>query len=272
VTSAVFLELGPFQWLAIILAMGTGVLFFDALVGHYRHRFGYRLQYAPLAVGTLVILAAVLAAARPSVTWVITALEMCGWGAAVTGLVGFGYHWYYGIVKKPAGLAWFLHYLMYGAPLLFPLMLTSMGLLAVIVAAGLSGARMVFGAPMPTALCLFVAVVLLGSILQAGILHYRGAFNNPAMYLPLSIPVVTVAVALWVAESPSAANETVFAILLWSTLLIGFTGFGMHLRGIDRQMGGLYVALFNLMQGPPQGVPGIFVALAGVGLVAVYLL
>ena len=53
---------------------------------------------------------------------------------------------------------------------------------------------------------------------------------------------------------------------------IGFIGFGMHLRGLDRQMGGLYVAVFNLMQGPPQGAPGIFAASAGIGLVTIYLM
>ena len=42
---------------------------------------------------------------------------------------------------------------------------------------------------------------------------------------------------LWIAMAPSEAGRIVFAALLWLTLIIGFIGFGMHLRGLDRQMG-----------------------------------
>ena len=46
----------------------------------------------------------------------------------------------------------------------------------------------------------------------------------------------------------------------------------MHLRGLGRQMGGLYVFLFNLLEGPPAWAPALFAGFAAVGLVTVRLL
>jgi hypothetical protein len=266
------LGLSPFQWLALIVAGTALLLAMDAGVGHYRHSFAYRLQFTPLLVGPLLAGTCLLTAVFPEVEGVRQALAVGAWLAVFTGLIGFGYHLYYGIVRKPGGLKWLLHYLMYGAPLLLPLALSAMGWLALIVGAGLAGSSTVFGVSIPSMLIIFVVLVLTGSILQAAILHYRGAFNTPAMYLPFSVPIVTVLAGVWITLAPSAWARSLFAALLWLTLLVGFVGFGMHLRGLDRQMGGLYVALFNLMQGPPQGAPGLFVALAGVGLIAVYLM
>lgn len=267
-----FLGLYPFQWLAIITAGTAFLLMVDALVGHYRRAFAYRMQYAPAVSGTALVVAALVAAAFPDLPLMNQLLSWAGWLAAATGLVGFGYHFYYGIVTKPGGMKWLLHYLMYGAPILAPLGLTAAGVLGVITARGLAGENAVFGLVMPVALFLFVAIVLAGAIAQAGILHYRGAFNNPAMYAPLTVPSLAMIAGTWMALAPSTAVRAAFAALLWMTLLVGFIGFGMHLRGLDREMGGLYVWFFNLLQGPPQGAPGLFIALAAIGLVGIYLL
>jgi hypothetical protein len=270
--ASLFLGLNPFQWLALIVSATTLLVMVDAFVGHYRHNFSYRLQYGPLVAGPLLAASVLLTAALPGVLWLHYAACASGWLAVASGLIGFGYHAYYGIVKKPGGMRWLLHHLMYGAPLLFPLALSAMGFLAIIISAGLAGERGVFGIEIPTMLLIFVVLVLIGSVLQAGLLHYRGAFNTPAMYAPLTVPVVTALAGVWIAVAPSDFGRIIFGGLLWLTLIIGFIGFGMHLRGLDRQMGGLYVAVFNLMQGPPQGAPGIFAALAGIGLVTIYLM
>jgi hypothetical protein len=267
-----FLGLSAFQWLALIIAATTMLIAMDAVVGHYRHSFSYRLQFAPLLTAPFLTFTALLTVVFPEGEGVRQVLNAAAWLAIITGVIGFGYHAYYGVLKKPGGLKWLLHYLMYGAPLLLPLALSAMGWLALIVAAGLSKSPTILGMAIPTLLIVFVVIVLTGSILQAAILHYRGAFNTPAMYAPFTIPIVTVFAGIWMALDPSHWARAAFAALLWLTLLTGFIGFGMHLRGLDRQMGGLYVPLFNLMQGPPQGAPGLFVGLAGVGLVAVYLL
>jgi len=69
--------------------------------------------------------------------------------------------------------------------------------------------------------------------------------------------------------APSSAARAATICLLWLTFLTGFVGLGMHLRGFDRQMAGLYVPLFNWLQGPPAFAPALFAGLAALGLVLV---
>jgi hypothetical protein len=42
----------------------------------------------------------------------------------------------------------------------------------------------------------------------------------------------------------------------------------MHLRGIDRQMGGLHLLQPNLLQGPPPLAPAVYAGFAVIGLLA----
>src|SRR5205823_4990995 len=160
--------------------------------GHYRSGFVSRSQYAPFISGGLLIITGVAATAAPTNAWLNTAMRGAGWLAVASGLIGFGFHYYYGIAKKPGGYKWLLHYLMYGAPQLAPLALAIVGVLAVATARGLAGEVSFAGLSMRAALLALVAVALVGAVLQATILHYRGAFNNPAMYAPLTTPLLTV--------------------------------------------------------------------------------
>jgi hypothetical protein len=272
VTGTAFIGLYPFQWIALLVAATTLLLLADALAGHYRSGFAFRAQYAPFASGGLLIIAAVTAGVAPTAWWTNKALRVAGWLAIITGAVGFGFHHYYGIARKPGGYKWLLHYLMYGAPQLAPLGLAATGALALIAANGLAGQKSFGVGDVRAAIFLLVAIALAGAILQAGVLHYRGAFNNPLMYAPLTMPVLAVLMSAWAAVAPGGAALLVLAVLLWLTFLTGFVGLGMHLRGFSRQMGGLYVWLFNLLEGPPACAPALFTGFAAVGLVAVYLL
>jgi hypothetical protein len=272
VIGAPFIGLYPFQWIALVTAAMTWLLLADAFAGHYRSGFVFRAQYAPFLSGGLLIVSAVTACVAPRVAWVNTALRAAGWLAVASGIVGFGFHHYYGIAKKPGGYKWLLHYLMYGAPQLAPLALAWMGVLALIAARGLTGETRFAGLSIRAALLALVAVALAGAILQSAILHYRGAFNNPAMYAPLTAPVLAAIACVWTAIAPSDFASTVLATLLWLTLLTGFVGLGMHLRGFGRQMGGLYVTLFNWLEGPPACAPALFAGFAAVGLASVHLL
>lgn len=266
-----FLGLEAFQWLMLIAALLTLFLLADAFAGHYRSGFSFRVQFVPFLSGALLIIAAVSALAYPFADWSNILLWVAGWIAVASGIIGFGFHHFYGIAKKPGGHDWLLHYLMYGAPQLAPLGLSATGVLAVISANGLAGETEFAGLDFRVALLGFVAVALLGAILQAAVLHYRGAFNNPVMFVPLTVPLITAFFSLWAALAPSGLSLTILTICLWLTLLTGFIGLGMHLRGFDRQMGGLYIAIFNWLEGPPAFAPGLFAGFAAVGLVAVYL-
>jgi hypothetical protein len=271
-TGVPFIGLSPFQWIALVVVFLTLLILADAFAGHYRSGFGFRAQYAPFVSGGLLIIAAMTASIAPEDAWANLALRSTGWLAIVAGAIGFGFHHYYGMAKKPGGYNWFLHYLMYGAPQLAPLALTATGVLALISARGLTGQTSLIGLDVRSALFVVVAIAISGAILQSGILHYRGAFNNPAMYAPFAAPLLAVFASLWMVLSPSRAASVALSILLWLTFLTGFVGIGMHLRGFGRQMGGLYVTVFNWLEGPPAFAPALFAGFAAIGLVTMYLL
>jgi hypothetical protein len=271
-TGTAFIGLSPFQWIALVVVSLTLLILADAFAGHYRSGFVFRSQYAPFISGGLLVVTSLTAGLKPDARWANLALQVAGWLAIIFGLVGFGFHHYYGIAKKPGGYKWLLHYLMYGAPQLAPLALTATGVLALITARGLARQTSFIGLDLRAVLLVFVAVALVGSILQSGVLHYRGSFNNLAMYAPFAAPLLAVCASLWVVIAPSRAASVMLSILLWLTFLTGFVGLGMHLRGFGRQMGGLYVTVFNWLEGPPAFAPALFAGFAAVGLVAAYLL
>jgi len=265
-----YLGLGGYEWVALLAAAIAAVLLADALAGHLVRGFDRPVQYVPFAVGLPFVASAVGSiAAGPG--WATVALRLIGWLMVAAGLVGAGFHHVYGMARKPGGYRWALHHAMYGAPPLAPLGLALAGLAGVVAAAGLAGEARVLGAGLRPLLLLTVALGLAGALLQAAVLHYRGAFNNALMYLPFTAPVLAMVLAAAASVAPGPALLAGTAFLLWLTALVGFVGLGMHLRGFDRQRGGLFLPLFNWLSGPPAMAPLLFVALAFLGLVAVHL-
>ena len=53
-----------------------------------------------------------------------------------------------------------------------------------------------FGVPAGRALAALTGLGLLGTSGEAALLHFRGAFQNPAMFAPVTIPPVGAAVLL----------------------------------------------------------------------------
>lgn len=236
------------QWIFFLNACLVGVLLLDALQGHLRRRFYRWTQYLPFLIGGAQIVGSFImivnAAFAPVYEWT-------SYACVVGGALGFALHQYFGIARKPGGYSWFRHYLMYGPTALAPLGLSCAGLIGL----GVS-------------LYLVLPILLFGSIVQALLLHFRGAFNNVAMYAPMTFPVA--AMILLAVHAPSLLVITVVCLI--ATALVGCIGFGMHLRGFDRQMGGLNIAYFNWLSGPPAFAPFVFTIAGAMGLVAIYLL
>ena len=266
-----FIGLDAFQWIAMLAALLTLLLLVDAWAGHYRRGFIHRAQYAPFLSGGLLVTFAVAAVIAPHTGWIEAALRVAGWLATAAGLAGFCLHHYYGIIRKPGGYKLLLNYLMYGAPPLAPLGLSAMGVFALISAKGLAVAltsRAFPSVPPCWPRSSFVCSE-----------PYPG---RPAP-LPRSVQQPPHVCAVDHASSHRACRHlddggTGFrrcqrlSALLWLTLLTGFVGIGMHLRGFDRQMAGLYVPLFNWLQGPPAAAPAVLSGLAAIGLVTMRLL
>jgi len=252
--------------IVVILAPMTA---WEAFLGHYRSGFTLKAQYAPLVTSALLTVAAAASLFAPARSG--TLIQVAGWIGVVTGLIGMGYHHYYGVVEKPGGYHWLLHQLMYHAPPLAPLSQAALGALIIFAGRLVNGASSAFGLPVRVWIIEVCAVTILGAVAQAAILHYRGAYNNILMYIPVTIPLAAAVALAWQGIAPSIVGSNIAVFTLWLTFLSGFVGVGMHIRGIDRQMAGFYVGRANLMQGPPLSAPMVFSGFAGAALAVLQL-
>lgn len=235
----------------------------DSAVEHYRGSFHNKAMYVPLAVSTMTLATRVLDATgslsgRPIQRGLVNGL------ALATGIVGTGFH-LYNITKRPGGFGWLN--LFYAAPLGAPAALSLAGLL------GTAAHRLRRGGAMPSGAQLagLVSIGLFGTAAEAGLLHFRGAYHNPAMVIPVTAGPA--AAALLARAALSAQPRP--AVARWALRLlagIGFAGSAFHAYGIQRNMGGWRNWSQNLLNGPPLPAPPAFTALAVAGLAALRLI
>jgi hypothetical protein len=267
-----FLGLSGARWLLLFDLALMFVLLLDAFQGHLRRKFYRWTQFLPFILGFAFmagLVAIFFTDIRSIFDW-LCALLFAG------GIIGFGLHQIFGIAMKPGGYSWFRHYLMYGPTALAPLGLSAAA------AIGYGAGQLAYAAGPSVAadghrfIALALWLLLAGSLTQSLLLHFRGAFNNVAMYAPLTFPLIALVflALLMNDEMPSDHGGFLFiatVVSLIGTAIVGFIGAGMHLRGFDRQMGGLNVALFNYLSGPPAFAPLVFSVGGGLGLVLLYL-
>jgi hypothetical protein len=113
---------------------------------------------------------------------------------------------------------------------------------------------------------------LAGTVAEAALLHFRGAYHNPAMVLPVSVPPVAAALLGASAVSPRPRLRRLARWWLRLTALLGFAGVGFHAYGVSRNMGGWRNWSQNVLNGPPLPAPPSFTALALAGLAALALM
>jgi len=113
---------------------------------------------------------------------------------------------------------------------------------------------------------LFLSVGFAMVWLQVFLLHARGAFHRPAMYLPVLLtPVLALtalAAGIWLTE----AVDLVYAFIFGLGAFVGVVGSLLHLVGVGSMIGGVNVR--NLMAGPPVFLPLMLGALSAFALVA----
>ena len=122
------------------------------------------------------------------------------------------------------------------------------------------------------ALTLGSCLGLVGTIGEVSLLHFRGAFQNRAMYLPVTIPP---AAATVLAANLASSSRRSFALarpILRLTAALGIAGAGVHAYGVSRNMGGWRNWSQNQLNGPPIPAPPSFTGLALAGLAALSLL
>ncbi len=178
------------------------------------------------------------------------------------------------MTKRPGGAAW--QNFFYGAPLGAPFAILLSGLLGYYSERVRNSGRMVpprvFGLPAGRALAALTAAGLLGTTAEAALLHFRGAYHDPFMFVPVTVPPVAAALMAETAFGAKGRNRWYTRLWLSLTALIGFAGVGFHAFGVQRNMGGWRNWRQNLLNGPPLPAPPSFTGLALAGLAALRLI
>jgi hypothetical protein len=261
---------GPTVSAAQRLNRAAGLLAFsvlaDSAVEHYRGSFQNKAMFTPLIVSTLTLAMSGHGTAdhRPAAS----ALRHAAYRAALlTGIAGGAFH-LYNVIKRPGGFCW--QNLFYGAPLGAPVAMTLAGLLGMAServrnSDGRAPAR-IFGRPAGQLISALSSVGLIGTVGEAGLLHFRGAYHNPFMLAPVTVPPIGAALIALAAPSRSARLRSLARAWLRLTALLGLAGVGFHAYGVQRNMGGWRNWRQNVLNGPPLPAPPSFTGLALAGL------
>jgi hypothetical protein len=113
---------------------------------------------------------------------------------------------------------------------------------------------------------------LIGTAAEAGLLHYRGAFHDPFMFLPVTVPPLAGLALGGSLLAPHGPIPRVAGFALRLTEALGFAGMGFHAFGVQRNMGGWRNWSQNIQQGPPLPAPPSFTGMALAGRAALTLL
>jgi hypothetical protein len=251
--------------------LATSVLA-DSAAEHYRGSFKNKAMYTPLVVSALTLAISIHGTAdmRPAAHRARDATYLL---SAAAGLIGTAFH-FYNVGKRVGGFSW--QNLFYGAPLGAPMAALLAGLLGFCserVRESEPGARPeIFELPAGRTIAAVVAAGLLGTTGEAGLLHFRGAFHNPFMVLPVTLPPAG-AILLARAAKAGPGREYPFA-RRWMRILagMGFAGAGFHAYGVSRNMGGWRNWSQNILNGPPIPAPPSFTGLALAGLAGLSLM
>jgi hypothetical protein len=244
----------------------------DSAMEHYRGNFHNMAMWTPLAASSLSIAVSIHGlsdrrhGAHPARDLVYAA-------AGLVGAVGTGFH-VYNVTKKVGGFSW--QNLFYSAPLGAPAAMSLSGLMGFLAERVRDnepeGQPDVFGLPAGRVVAATTAVSLLATAAEAGLLHFRGAFHNPAMLLPVTMPPVAAVLLGAAAAGDAAKARNVSRLWMAATAAMGVAGVAFHAYGVSRGMGGWRNWRQNAFAGPPLPAPPSFTGLALAGFAALALL
>jgi len=245
----------------------------DSAVEHYRGSFKNKAMYTPLVVSALTLATSIhgtadmraLAHKARDATYLL---------AAATGLVGTGFH-LYNVGKKVGGFSW--QNLFYGAPIGAPMAILLSGLLGfcserVRETDGRRRRPEIFRLPAGRTIAAVTGAGLLGTTGEAGLLHFRGAYHNPFMLAPVTLPPIGAALLMSAASGRQGPPHRLTRWWMRLLALMGFVGVGFHAYGVSRNMGGWRNWSQNVLNGPPLPAPPSFAGLALAGLAALGLM
>lgn len=245
----------------------------DSGIEHYRGSFINKAMVTPIVVSAASLAVSAHGSNDRSAT-AHRVRDPVYLAAAITGLIGTGFH-IYNITKRTGRFSW--QNLFYGAPLGAPSAVALSGLLGYYSerlrdSDSSRGAPRVFGMPAGRALASLTALGLLATSAEAGLLHFRGAYHDPFMYLPVTVPPVAAGLLGETAMSRPRKPRRFTRWWLRLTAFMGLAGPCFHIFGVSRNMGGWKDWRQNVLNGPPIPAPPSFTGLALAGLAALELL
>jgi hypothetical protein len=250
--------------------LATSVLA-DSALQHYRGSFENPGMFAPLISSALALGSGAEGVVSAATTARAFRRKSFGLSVAV-GAAGLAFH-IYNIFKRPCGLSWLN--LFYGAPVGAPAALSASGLLGLAaerVATQSTPAPKLLGFPAGRALAGFTSAALAGTVAEVALFHFRGAFQNPFMYAPVTLPPVASGLLAKASLEPPVKTHAFTRAWLWASFLLGLIGMGFHAYGVARAMGGWRNWSQNLIDGPPLPAPPSFSALSLAGLASLSLI
>jgi hypothetical protein len=244
----------------------------DSAVEHYRGSFENKAMISPLVSSALSIAASLhgVADRRDAAHRARDAVYAV---AGISGFVGTAFH-LYNIGKRPGGFSWLN--LFYAAPIGAPLALTLSGMLGFLAERVRDNdpreTPLILGFPAGRAIAALTGAGILGTVGEVGLLHFRGSFQNPAMFLPVTVPPAAAVLLGYCAIRRDGAPRRLTRWWLRASALLGIGGVGFHARGVARAMGGWRNWSQNLLNGPPLPAPPSFTGLSLAGLAALRLM
>ncbi|HJU43340.1 MAG TPA: hypothetical protein VJ691_11015 [Vicinamibacterales bacterium] len=237
--------------------LAVGVLA-DSTAEHYRAAFHNRAMFVATAVSAAAAAAAVAPDRHREAARAVFA------AAILTGIAGAGFH-LFNVLRRTGGFS--STNVFRGAPVGAPIALTMAGVFG-------SAAMRVSSHDRRTGVLLgnVAAIGLAGTSIEAGILHFRGAFHNRLMYAPALIPPVAACSLAAATLTRSDRAHRMAESLLRTTSWLGIAGTMLHGWGVHRRMGGWRNWSQNLLAGPPLPAPPAFTGMALAGLAALALL
>ena len=241
----------------------------DSAIEHYRGGFFRPAMYvAPVAAGMTcgaAIAGARNAAGRHRLHDAVYVL------AAAVGAAGSWFH----LTNLSNRGGWRWTNLFYGAPAAAPLGLHVAGLLGLcadrlrrpVNAQGWVQLRLI-----SSSVAILSAIGLVGTSAEAWLFHFRGAFHNPFMHVPVMLPPMAAGALVAATTTRETAWVRAAEVLLQAAAVIGVAGIGFHAYGVHRRMGGWRNWTQNILSGPPLPAPPAFTGLALAGLAALRLM
>lgn len=237
----------------------------DSSIEHFEGNYLNRAMYLAPSMGAAAMAAALSGHAPHRIGTAIFGASMA------TGLTGLAFH-FYNIGKRPGGFCW--NNIFYAAPFAAPGALALSGLFGLVAGAvhRMRHQPRKRQVEFAEGLAYTVSACMMVTASEVWVLHFRGAYHDPFMYVPVTVVPAAAAALTYAGIRQTEPSFELARALLNVTALVGIAGAGFHIYGVQRNMGGWKNWSQMLFQGPPIPAPPSFSGLALAGMGALSLL